>query len=762
MSSPVNPPRRNPPENHNSRPPDNATPDRPLPTPQPLKSYSSTLSGVLPDQPSSPAWICVGENDITPVISNGVRALRLSQGFKEKLCKPWTNTVVIRLIGKSVGYSYLCNRLRSMWKPSSSMQVIDVDLNCFMVRFGEEKDYFRALTGGPWLILDHYLVVQQWDPSFRVSDKLPSKMVVWIRFPHLPIQLYHKQILSSLGNLIGRTVRMEELGFAETNDLGRYLGVPVLHGRINKGTHKYLIERIDKKLEGWKRNTLSLAGRVTLASSVLNSIPAYAMQTTLLPASITKDIDARIRNFVWGSTSDKRKTHLISWDVVCRPKSEGGLGLKKAKELNEAFMMKLGWLILKAPEKLWVNILASKYLKNSDQGMQLRRKTGGSNLWRGIRKTWTTMAAACQHSIRDGTSTLFWHHRWLDSGDRLADHALQPIDSVENDRTVADAVTALGDWDWNHLHAHLSPCHLEQIAGMGPPQAGSGDDDMIWGPDPRGKFTVSSAYEILAADQSESDQNLWKQIWKWQGPNRVRHFLWLVGHNRLLTNEERRKRHMTNEGGCRLCPSIAKDSLHVLRDCKAAKTFWKEFLPQAADASFFSGNLRNWLLNTICDTELSLPCGIAMWLLWKARNEDTFEGKSVTSAQLRLRVHSWIAGVRETMKSSSQILSEVVGRRRDTLVRWIPAPDEWITINTDGSVIQPLSYAAGGGVIRNSHGAKLAAFAANFGKCSIMRAELRAAAKEHDEHRWSSQPDLPTGSGALPPPVDCGSHPHLS
>ncbi|CAN1848408.1 hypothetical protein LINPERHAP1_LOCUS38918 [Linum perenne] len=34
-------------------------------------------------------------------------------------------------------------------------------------------------------------------------------MVVWVRFPHLPIQLYHKQILSSLGNLIGKTVRMD-------------------------------------------------------------------------------------------------------------------------------------------------------------------------------------------------------------------------------------------------------------------------------------------------------------------------------------------------------------------------------------------------------------------------------------------------------------------------------------------------------------------------------------------------------------------------
>ncbi|CAN1160036.1 hypothetical protein LINPERHAP2_LOCUS23068 [Linum perenne] len=112
-----------------------------------------------------------------------------------------------------------------MWKPSSSMQVIDVDLNFYIVRFGDEKDYFRALTGGPWMILDHYLVVQQWDPTFRVSDKLPSKMVVWLRFPHLPVQLYHKQILSSLGNLIGRTVRMDHN--TQTAECGKFARIAV-------------------------------------------------------------------------------------------------------------------------------------------------------------------------------------------------------------------------------------------------------------------------------------------------------------------------------------------------------------------------------------------------------------------------------------------------------------------------------------------------------------------------------------------------------
>ncbi|CAN1121856.1 hypothetical protein LINPERHAP2_LOCUS1027, partial [Linum perenne] len=162
-----------------------------------------------PEQQSVTPWICVGEKDIVSAVSDGIRSLRLSPVFKEKLCRPWTNSVIVRLIGKNISYTFMCNRLKAMWKPRGSMQVIDVDMNCYLVRFEEEKDYFNALTGGPWMIFDHYLVVQQWDPSFRVSTKLPSKMVVWVRFPHLPIQLYHNQILTSLGNLIGRTIKMD-------------------------------------------------------------------------------------------------------------------------------------------------------------------------------------------------------------------------------------------------------------------------------------------------------------------------------------------------------------------------------------------------------------------------------------------------------------------------------------------------------------------------------------------------------------------------
>ncbi|CAN1823686.1 Putative ribonuclease H protein At1g65750 [Linum perenne] len=90
----------------------------------------------------------------------------------------------------------------------------------------------------------------------------------------------------------------EYLGTVATQDFGRYLGLPILHGRVAKATYEYILARMDNKLVGWKANNLSLASRVILASSVLIAIPSYIMHATFLPASICDDIDRKIRNFI--------------------------------------------------------------------------------------------------------------------------------------------------------------------------------------------------------------------------------------------------------------------------------------------------------------------------------------------------------------------------------------------------------------------------------------------------------------------------------
>ncbi|CAN1145778.1 hypothetical protein LINPERHAP2_LOCUS14877 [Linum perenne] len=118
---------------------------------QPLnKSYLGVVRGhETPPLSRNQEWIPVGENDIILSASNGIKSLNLSSDFKAKLCKPWSNSVIVRLLGKSVGYSYLCHRLKAIWKPVGNLHIVDLDKDCFMIKFAYEQDYFRALTGGP-------------------------------------------------------------------------------------------------------------------------------------------------------------------------------------------------------------------------------------------------------------------------------------------------------------------------------------------------------------------------------------------------------------------------------------------------------------------------------------------------------------------------------------------------------------------------------------------------------------------------------------
>lgn len=111
-------------------------------------------------------------------------------------------------------------------------------------------------------------------------------------------------------------------GIALTNDLGKYLGVPLLHKRSSKKHYKYLIEKVQGRLAGWKSNSLMLAGRATLIQASSATIPSYIMQTVDLPSSVCDKIDRINRNFLWGDSPIKKKIHLVNWNSVCKSKKQ--------------------------------------------------------------------------------------------------------------------------------------------------------------------------------------------------------------------------------------------------------------------------------------------------------------------------------------------------------------------------------------------------------------------------------------------------------
>ena len=82
------------------------------------------------------------------------------------------------------------------------------------------------------------------------------------------------------------------------------------------------------------------------------------MQTTLFPKGVIQELEKHSRSFLWRDDSEGRKIHLASWDLITREKN-GGMGQKKLRQQNEAFLMKLCWNLLTNKEALWVQVLRS-------------------------------------------------------------------------------------------------------------------------------------------------------------------------------------------------------------------------------------------------------------------------------------------------------------------------------------------------------------------------------------------------------------------
>ncbi|KAL5565529.1 hypothetical protein UlMin_028693 [Ulmus minor] len=100
---------------------------------------------------------------------------------------------------------------------------------------------------------------------------------------------------------------------------GIYLGLPLFQTGNSKD-FKFLIERMENKLAGWKSRVLSKAQRNILIKSVISSIPVYAMHSMKIPVTVCSKLDSIIRKF-WGAASHTQNPLCLrAWKVICQPK----------------------------------------------------------------------------------------------------------------------------------------------------------------------------------------------------------------------------------------------------------------------------------------------------------------------------------------------------------------------------------------------------------------------------------------------------------
>jgi hypothetical protein len=109
--------------------------------------------------------------------------------------------------------------------------------------------------------------------------------------------------------------------------LQSFMGMPMHHRKLCNADWSVIKERFKYKLSTWKGKHLSYGGRLVLLNSVLSSLPMFMMSFFEIPKGILKRLDYYRSRFFWQGNNDKRKYRLGKWDIICRPKDQGGFGI---------------------------------------------------------------------------------------------------------------------------------------------------------------------------------------------------------------------------------------------------------------------------------------------------------------------------------------------------------------------------------------------------------------------------------------------------
>jgi hypothetical protein len=139
-----------------------------------------------------------------------------------------------------------------------------------------------------------------------------------------------------------------------------YLGLPLWASFKASMVWNPILEKVERRLAGWKKLYLSREGRLTLLKSTLSSLPTYYLSLFTIPKHVAARIERLQRNFLWGGLGDGYTHHLVSWDTVCSPLAHGGLGVRKVEVFNRTLLGKWLWKFGREETNLW-RVIVAKY-----------------------------------------------------------------------------------------------------------------------------------------------------------------------------------------------------------------------------------------------------------------------------------------------------------------------------------------------------------------------------------------------------------------
>lgn len=138
----------------------------------------------------------------------------------------------------------------------------------------------------------------------------------------------------------------------------------------------------------------------------------YWSSLFILSKKVIKEVEAILRAFFWSGPDLKKTVSKVSWDHLCSPKHEGGLGFKSMQVWNQAAISKHIWFLISGGEQsMWCQWVKS-YLIKGRNFWTLKMPGSCSWIWRKLLNLRPIVQPYIKHHIGNGHSTSLWYDNW--------------------------------------------------------------------------------------------------------------------------------------------------------------------------------------------------------------------------------------------------------------------------------------------------------------------------------------------------------------
>ena len=127
-------------------------------------------------------------------------------------CDYWKMCLVGYIVGRSLGFKALQNLIATTWHCKASLTIHASGWLIF--NFANDANKLNVLSRGPYLVYGRPFILQAMPKYFDFSSLEMPIVLVWVKFPNLPLKCWSIKCLSKIASVLGKPIQSDMLTYS--------------------------------------------------------------------------------------------------------------------------------------------------------------------------------------------------------------------------------------------------------------------------------------------------------------------------------------------------------------------------------------------------------------------------------------------------------------------------------------------------------------------------------------------------------------------